>query len=90
MLGHVVTWMFPGGRTLELIKNGVKITNSTNPLQVVKNISLTVVDCCAPPPIRLAAHCIGAIAVIGASITSLNPATIGSDIHLVNEIYDQC
>ena len=55
-----LTYLFPGGRTLKLIKNGVSITNSSNPVVLAKNITLTVVDCCAPPPLRLAAHCVAA------------------------------
>jgi hypothetical protein len=90
MFGDFLTYMFPGGRVLKLIKNGVNITNSTNPLQITKNITLTVLDCCAPPPIRLSAHCIGAAAVIAASVASPNPVTIGSAIHLVSEIYENC
>jgi hypothetical protein len=90
MFADYVTYIFPGGRALKLIKNGVNITNSTNPLQLTKNITLTVLDCCAPPPIRLAAHCVGAGALIAASIASPNPVTIGSSIHLISEIYDNC
>jgi len=78
------TYLFPGGRALKLIKNGVNIPNSTNPLSLTKNITLTVIDCCTPPPIRLAAHC------IAASVVSPNPITIGSAVHLVTEIYDNC
>ncbi len=84
------TYMFPGRRALKLIKSGINVTNSTNPLQFTKNITLTVLDCCAPPPIRLAAHCIGAVGVIAAAVTVPNPVTIGSSIHLINEIYDIC
>jgi hypothetical protein len=90
MFGNYLTYVFPGGRALKLIKNGVNITNSTNPLQIAKNITLTVLDCCVPPPIRLAVHCIGAGGVIVASIASPNPVTIGSAVHLVTEIYDNC
>ena len=46
-------YMFRGGRALKLIKNGVSITNSINPLTLTKNITLMVLDCSAPPPIRL-------------------------------------
>lgn len=88
--GDLITCMFPSGRALKLIKNGVNIINSTNPFQITKTIILTVLDCCASPPIRLAAHCIGAGAVIAVSIASLNPVTIGSVIHLVSKIYDNC
>ena len=90
LLTESLTYMFPGGRALKLIKNGVNITNSSNPLILTKNITLTVIDCCTPPPVRLAAHCIGAGAVIAASVATPNPVTIGSAIHLVTEIYDQC
>ena len=85
-----ITYLFLGGRALKLFKNGVNLTNSTNPLMVTKNITLTVLDCCAPPPVRLVAHCIGADAVIAASVASPNPVTIGSAIHLISEIYDNC
>lgn len=70
-------------------KDGVNITSSTNPLILAKNVPITVVDCCAPPPIRLAAHCITATTLIKASIASPNLATIGSAIHLVEEIYEK-
>lgn len=93
MLGLItesITYLFPGGRTLKLIKTGVNITNSSNPLILTKNITLTVIDCCAPPLVRLAAHCIGAGALLAASVASPNPVTIGSTIHLITEIYEQC
>lgn len=84
------SFLFPLGRALKLFKNGVNLTNSTSPLMVTKNITLTVIDCCAPPPVRLAAHCIAAGAVIAASMTCPNPVTIGSAVHLISEIYDNC
>ena len=57
---------------------------------VAKNITLTVVDCCCPPTIGLAAYCIGAGSLIAASVVSLNPITIGSSVHLISEIYENC
>ena len=78
------TYLFPGGRALKLVKNGINVTNSTNPLILTKNITLIVVDCCTPPPVRLAAHC------VAASVVSPNPVTIGSAIHVVTEIYENC
>jgi len=38
----------------------------------------------------LTIHCIGAVAVIVASVAAPNPVTVGSAIHLVTEIYDNC
>ena len=90
MLATCFSYFFPSGRLVKLVKNGVNITNSTSPLQVSKSITLTVLDCCVPPPLRLAAHCLGATTVIVASVVSPNPITIGSAIHLVSEIYDNC
>ena len=89
-ISEALTYVFPGGRVLKLVKGGVNITSSTNPLILAKNITVTVVECCSPPPIRLAAHCIGATTVIVASIASPNPVTIGSAIHLVGELYEKC
>jgi len=85
-----VSYIFPGGRALKLIKSGVNISQSTNPLVVAKNVTFTVVDCCAPPPLRLTAHCLGAGAVIVGSFVSPNPVTIGSAVHLISEIYENC
>ena len=90
IFSSAATYLFPGGRALRLVKGGVNITNSTNPLILTKNITLTVVDCCAPPPVRLAFHCAGVVAIIGASIAAPNPVTIGSAVHLVTEIYENC
>jgi len=89
MFTDYLTYLFSGSRVLKLVKNGVNITNSTNTLQVSTNITLTVLDCCASP-LWLAAHCVGAGSVIVASLVSSNLVTIGSAIHLVSEIYDNC
>lgn len=78
-----VTYIFPGGRMLKLIKNGVNVTNSTNPLILAKNVTLTIVDCCAPRPVSLAFHCVAVSALIGTSIVTPNPVTIGSTIHII-------
>jgi len=83
-------YLFPCGRALKLVKNGINVTNSTNPLTLTKNITLTVVDCCTPPPVRLAVHCVAAGSLIAASAVSPNPVTIGSAIHVVTEIFDIC
>ena len=93
MLGLIAkgaTYLFPGGRALKLVRDGINVTNSTNPLIFTKNITLIVVDCCAPPPLRLAAHCIAAGSLITASVVSPNPGTIGAAIHVVTEIYESC
>ena len=39
------TYLFSGGRSVKLVKNGINISNSTNPLILTKNITITVVDC---------------------------------------------
>ena len=82
------SYLFPGGRALKLIQNGINVTSSTNPLMITKNITLAVVDCCTPPPVRLAGHCLSAGSLIIVSVVSPNPVTIGSAIHLVRKIYD--
>ena len=84
------TYLFPCGRALKLVKNGINVTNSTNPLILTKNITLVVVDCCTPPPVRLAAHCVAVGSLVVASIVSPNPVSVGSAIHVVTEIYENC
>lgn len=90
VITSVATYLFPGGRALKLVKNGTQVTDSTNPLTLAKNVTLVVVDCCAPPPVRLTAHCLAAGSLIAASFVTSNPVTIGSAIHVVTEIYDNC
>ena len=94
MVGNILSYIFPGGRALKLIKNGVNITNSTNPFQVTKNVTLTVIDCCAPPPVRLAAHCIALVSLVVITVstppTPGTPVIIGSTIAIATEIYEQC
>jgi len=63
---------------LKLVKSEVNITNSS------------VVDYCATPPIRLAFNCAGVVAMIGASIAAPNPVIIGSVVHFLTEIYENC
>ena len=90
LITEALSYLFPGGRALKLIQNGVRITNSSNVLMLTKNVTLTVIDCCKTPPVRLAAHCIGAGSVIAASVVSPNPVTIGTAIHLITELYEEC
>ena len=52
---------------MKLVKYGSKAVNSTNPITIAANVTLTIVECCAPPPIRLAATCLA----FAASATSL-------------------
>ena len=84
------TYLFPGGRALKLVKDGINVTNSTNPLILTKNITLIVVDFCTLPPVRLTAQCVAARSLIAASVVSPNPVTIGSAIHTVTEISENC
>jgi len=84
-----LTYLFLCGRALKLIRNGDSITNSSNPLILTKNMTLTVIDCCTPPPVRLVAHCIAAVAVIVAFVTSPNPIIVGSAINLVTNFKRQ-
>ena len=53
-----ITYLFPGELALKLVKNGVNLINSTNHLRLTKNITLTVLNCCAPLLIKLVAHCL--------------------------------
>jgi len=69
---------------------GVKVTNSTNVISIAKNSTLTVIDCCAPPPLRLTAHCIAAGPTLIASVVTPNPLTVGAAAHLVVEILEEC
>lgn len=49
LIANGMAYILPDGRVIKLVKNGVKIPNSTNPLILTKNITLTVVEYCSPP-----------------------------------------
>lgn len=61
---------------MRLVKNAINITIYANPLILTKNITLTVLDCCAPPLAHLAGHCVVVIRLLGASVAAPNPVTI--------------
>jgi hypothetical protein len=82
--------MFPHYLLVTLIRNGVKIPNLTSPLLIRKNITLTIIDCCASPPVRLTVQCVAASLLSVVSVISSNPITIGSAIPIVTEIYENC
>ena len=50
---NVGPYLFPLGRIVKVVRSGYKVTNSTNPLMIGANITLTVLECCAPPPVKL-------------------------------------
>jgi len=79
MLG-LLDYIFSCSWALKLIKGGVNLTKSLDPVSLAKNITLTVVDCCSPSQLRLAFHCIAAGAVIGASIVGLNSTIIDAAV----------
>jgi hypothetical protein len=85
-----VDYFFPGFRLIKVLRQGARITNSSNPVMFISNVTLTVIECCSPPPVRLAAHCIAAASSIAASIASPNPISVGCAAHFVYELYDQC
>lgn len=63
MLNLILTgasYLFPSFRIVKLVKDDINVTSSTNPLILTKNITLVVVNCCTPTPVRLVAHCVAA------------------------------
>ena len=93
MFSSIFSYIFPSGRLISLYQNGVNITNSTNAWMVTKNVTLTVVDCCCPlplRPLRLAMHCVALPPLIGASITHPNPITVGGTFHIIGQIFEIC
>jgi hypothetical protein len=49
--GKVGPSFFPLGRIVKVVRYGSKVTNSTNPISIVGNLTLTVIECCSPPPV---------------------------------------
>ena len=82
--------IFPIGRALKLVKYGSKAVNSTNPITIAANITLTIVECCAPPPVRLAATCVAFAASTASSAIAPNPISVGATLHFATELYDKC
>lgn len=77
-------YVFLAMRVVKLARYGVNSAKSANPITVADNITLTVLDCCAPPLLRLAAAC------AASSVVAPNPISVGATLHLANEIYEKC
>lgn len=90
IIGTGSPYLFPCGRAYKLIRNGINVTSSTNPIVLATNTTMVVIDCCTPPPVRLAAHCVSAGGLVIASIISPNPVTAGAALHVIGEIYENC
>ena len=78
--------LFPGARTVRLIKEVIDTTNSTSPIKVATNLTLVVADCCFPPTASLAVRCVSAGGLMWLSVTAPNPITFGSAVHMMTEI----
>lgn len=88
--GIVAPKIFPIGRIMKVVQCGFKAANTTNPLISAVNVTLTVVECCSPPPVRLAVVCIAAGASAISTVVSPNPYSLGATAHFMAEIYDNC
>jgi len=82
--------LFPLGRVVKVVRSGYKVTNSANPLMIGANITLTVLECCAPPPVRLAVACVTFGAALTSTLIAPNPVSLGAVVHFMGEIYDKC
>ena len=87
---RLISYVFPGVRSRILYKQVFNATSLTNPIMMTKNVTLVVIECCAPPPLRLMAHCASGASLLAASCMSPNPITIGSFIHVITAIYENC
>ena len=90
LIGRGISYLFPAGRTVKLVMDSINLTNSSNPLVLAKNVTMIVVDCCSSSPLQLGIHCIAVGSLVDASVINPNPLTIGSGIHIVSEIYEDC
>lgn len=90
LIGRGVSYLFPAGRTVKLVMDSINLTNSSNPLVLAKNITMIVVDCCSSPLLQLGIHCIAVELLVDVSVINPNPLTIGSGIHIVLEIHEDC
>ena len=55
------------------IMDGSELVNSNNPLMIVKNLTLTVVDVCFPPHIKYTTKCVIFFATCGYTLFSTDP-----------------
>jgi hypothetical protein len=78
--------MFPISRSVKVVRYGFEVTNSTNPIIIVGNIILTVIEYCFPSPIKLAAVCIAAGASVISMIVPPNPILLDATAHFIDEV----
>lgn len=90
IIDAVIPYMFPVFRAKSLFDKATVITNSTNPVVLAKNITLTVVDLCCPPQLKVAARCVALGAFLISTATCPTPLNTGVVLHMISEIYDKC
>lgn len=94
MLGSLIakdtTCLFPGRRTLKLVKNGANITNTKPLLTLINTIISTIINYCAPPLWHLEIYYTITIVTISALVISPTTVTISSTVYLITETYEQC
>lgn len=90
VVGKIFNRVFPVSRIIKLGQVNMRVTNSSSPLGIAKNIFLTIVYFCAPPPTRLATHCVAFVDLEVSFAVSPNPIMGGSFVVVRHEIYDRC
>lgn len=80
-------YLFPASRILNLSRNGINMTSSTNPVILSKNVTLMVIDCCSFYLLKLIAYCVMASSLIGVSLLIFDLITVGLAIHVTTEIH---
>ena len=82
--------IFPLGRVVKIVRSSYNITNSTNLVVIMANISLTVIEYCAPPPIILAIACVAFGGSLLSTIVTLNLVSQGANVYFMVDIYEKC
>ena len=77
-------------RATNLYSLAKNASNSTNPVVLTTNITLTVLECCTPHSVSLTFHCLAAIGSVGATCLAPNLTIATASLGIVAELYKKC
>lgn len=84
-------YLFPAGRLVKLSKTVIKNSESSDPIVMAKNLTMTVLDCCSSNSgLKIAIKCTSGITLFSTLIVSPNPITFGACLNMLSEIYEDC
>jgi len=68
MVLSYLNYVFTAGRTVKLIRTAHNVTESTNLINLAKNVTITIVKCCLPSQVKLISEYVSVVALLSSVV----------------------